>query len=180
MEPLRVDIADILGERATSIEVDDNVDLGEIVAGDTTFTASAPAHVAAHIINAGDGVVLTGTVTARFTTSCARCLEDFELEVVSEVEGLYTTAQKAEELPDEQEWEPIGDGILDLSHAIESAVRLELPFAPLHSKECEGICTTCGVNLNENPCTCPEQTTDDGPFAALKGMFSEADSENSE
>ncbi len=180
MEPLKVDIADILGERATQIEVDAFVDPGVLVSGDTTFTSAAPAHVVGHIINAGDGVILTGTVTARLITDCSRCLESFELELSSDVEGLYTTPDKAEELPDEQEWEPIGDGILDLSRAIESAIRLELPFAPLHAKECAGICTRCGANLNEGTCACPEETPEGGPFAALKGMFSESDVESHE
>lgn len=173
MGPLRIDIGEILGQRATQIDVDALLETGELVAGDTTFTPVGPAHVIAAIINAGDGVVLTGTVAIRLETECSRCLERFEFDVTSEVEGLFTTPEKATELPEEQEWEPIGDGVIDLGHAVESAIRLELPFAPLHDESCEGICSTCGTNLNEDTCSCADAPGASGPFAALQGMFDE-------
>lgn len=171
MQPLKVDATEILHDLGASIVVDQEFDLEPMEFAGETYVPARPAHAMVTVTNGGDGVVAYGTVDAAFAAECSRCLKPFTLELTGEVEGFYTTPEKAEELPEDQEWEPLGEGVIDLSHAIESAVRIELPFAPLHDEQCEGICPTCGCDLNEGECDCDTETPKPGPFEALAGMF---------
>jgi uncharacterized protein len=46
---------------------------------------------------------------------------------------------------------------------------VDLPFAPLHSPDCAGICASCGQDLNAGDCRCvPEAAS--SPFAGLKDL----------
>lgn len=173
MESLKVDTAEISHDLGASVHVDEDIDAGTFEFGGETFVPARPAHVSITVSNAGDGVVAIGSVDAAFAAECSRCLAPFTLELTGEVEGFYTTPEKAEELSEDQEWEPLGDGIIDLSHAIESAIRIELPFAPLHAEDCEGICPTCGCDRNEVQCECGAGEAVPGVFDSLKGMFDE-------
>lgn len=171
MEPYLVDVSEILHDLAVQVELSGPVELGEIQAGDRTFLPTGPATLHGAVINAGDGVVLTGEVRASLSAECSRCLEPFVLEITGTLEGLYTTPEKATELPEGQEWEPVGTGVIDLAPAIEAAVRIELPFAPLHDPECLGICPECGCDRNVEACECGAGEELPGPFDALKSLF---------
>ena len=174
MSPYQVDLTDIAEELGGSIVLDDDVSLDDIHVGATVFVSVKPGHVSATLTNAGDSVMLYGTVTAAFDTECVRCLETFTLHVEANLEGLYMAAENAAETSEDQEWEPLpANGIIDLLPAIDAALRLELPFAPLHAQDCAGICPTCGVNVNETECSCPDDEVEPGPFDALKSLFPE-------
>lgn len=175
MDPYKVDVTEIIHDLGMSIPIDDEIDLGVLEYAGETYTPARPARIDVSVTNTGAGVVAYGSVDAAFRAECSRCLAPFTLEVSGEVEGFYTTPEKAEELSEDQEWEPLGDGIIDLSHAIESAVRIELPFAPLHAEDCAGICPLCGCDLNEGTCTCDTEVRKPTPFDALEGMFSGED-----
>jgi uncharacterized protein len=55
---------------------------------------------------------------------------------------------------------------------VEEALQLFMPFAPLCSNDCKGLCQTCGQNLNEHKCSCSNEKID-VRFAALKDLFKE-------
>ena len=55
--------------------------------------------------------------------------------------------------------------------SLRPAVRLELPFAPVHAQDCAGICPVCGCNRNVESCSCEGADVESGPFAALKTLF---------
>lgn len=167
-----VEIGGILHELGSSIVVEDRVPVGDLDTEDTRFRLVEPPLVNGILTNAGDGIVLNGTVSAAIETDCVRCLEPFVFSVTAPLEGLYTTAEKAAELPEDQEWDPIHSGdTVDIAAAIESALRLELPFAPLHAEDCAGICPVCGCNRNETECSCDSAQGAEGPFDMLKELF---------
>ncbi len=171
MKAFTVEVAGILHDLGAQVELDDDIELSDLQSGETLFGTTGPAHVNATVTNAGDGVVLHGTVRVALETDCVRCLEPFTLTIVAPVEGLYTTREKAQELPEDQEWYLLRHDAIDIAPAVESAIRLELPFAPLHSKECAGICPVCGCNKNTNECSCADMRAEQGPFDALKSLL---------
>jgi len=169
--PYLVEVGEILHDLGASVQVVDRLPLGDLDTPDTRFRLVEPPLVDALLTNAGDGVVLSGSVTAHVETECSRCLEPFVLTVSATLEGFYTTPDKAAELPEDQEWEPLHLDAVDIAPAVESALRLELPFAPLHAEDCAGICPVCGCNLNEQSCDCASAQAPAGPFDALKDLF---------
>ncbi|MDZ4654599.1 MAG: DUF177 domain-containing protein [Coriobacteriia bacterium] len=177
MEPLyRVELGTILNELGDQIMLDVEMSLEPFTVGTETFSPVSPAHVHISLTNTGAGVVAQGTITVDLTATCCRCLGDFVLQSVGDVEGFYVTPSHAKQLPEEQEYEFIHDHAIDLMPALLAAMTVDLPFAPLHDPECAGICPTCGADRNVDPCDCLEEA-DGSPFAALGDLFHTEDGE---
>ena len=61
----------------------------------------------------------------------------------------------------------LGDDLtLDPEPLVRDAIALELPFAPLCSPTCLGLCPRCGGDRNRSECTCSEDI--DPRWAALE------------
>jgi uncharacterized protein len=58
---------------------------------------------------------------------------------------------------------------LDLQEEVREAILLEVPWHPLCSPECRGLCPRCGKNLNEGTCGCPPRRRA-APWDVLGGM----------
>ena len=59
-----------------------------------------------------------------------------------------------------------GDLTLDPEPLVRDAIALELPFAPLCSPTCRGLCPRCGGDRNLGECSCTEAI--DPRWAALE------------
>ena len=134
------------------------------------------------VTNTGDALLVMGSACGTATVACARCLDDFQVDLNGEVEGYFLLSEDgpAPEDMDDDEFEVLGaDKILDLEPLIIAALLVEAPLVPLCREDCAGLCAQCGANLNEGPCACSAQPDDglprmsDGrvsPFAALKDL----------
>ena len=92
-----------------------------------------------------EGILVTANVQAEAKTECSRCLEPLELDVDVEFQELF-----AYSLTDEDDL-VITDDSIDLEQVVRDAVVLSLPFQPICSSDCEGLCVECGAKLKENP-----------------------------
>lgn len=165
-----VDVRSILEDLGGSIVLDSELDLPTVVVGAESFNPLEPAHLTADITNTGTGIVASGTIAVVLQATCSRCLREFPLSIVAPVEGFYVAPGHDDEIPEEQEVGPIVEGSVDLMDQILSALALELPFAPLHSDDCPGICPRCGADLVDGPCGC-QPVAPDSPFAVLKDLL---------
>ncbi|MDY0087890.1 MAG: DUF177 domain-containing protein [Coriobacteriia bacterium] len=168
-----VDVSSILGEPGATLEVDEEVPLSSMCVSDVEAHFTAPPQMRAVLANAGDVLLLTGSVSATAILECSRCLEPFECALVGTLDAVISPSDQPELRDEDQEWYPLIDESVDLLPAAQSALRVEVPFAPVHSAECHGICPTCGCNLNEDTCACQHDSTSsaDSPFAALKDLL---------
>jgi uncharacterized metal-binding protein YceD (DUF177 family) len=126
----------------------------------------------------------TGTFRGELTVACSRCINPVTLHVD---EKLRVTFMPRHELPDEDgevvvdeddEGAEIGEEDLDLFPFDGERIDLEpllreqfvlaVPFAPLCSETCKGLCPQCGIDRNTASCTC--QPPIDPRLAALKGL----------
>lgn len=170
---LPVDVSSILEEPGAILEVDEDVPLSSISVSDVEACFAEAPRLSAVIANAGDVLLLTGSVRATAVLECARCLEPFEYELTGTLDAVFSDSDQPELRNDDQEWYPLTEKTIDLLPAAQSTLRVEVPFAPTHSDDCKGICPICGCNLNEDTCTCDhgESGRSDNPFAALKDLL---------
>jgi uncharacterized metal-binding protein YceD (DUF177 family) len=89
MPAYRVDLKPILEELGGTVDVDRPYALDLFRVGEDVYTLVAPAAVDVALSNTGAGFVATGTVTADVTATCSRCLCEFPLHVIGDVEGFY-------------------------------------------------------------------------------------------
>ena len=96
-----------------------------------------------------EGLLLQVEAGAKLRTTCARCLNEFDLRVHAKFEELYQFPSRHREetdliLPE--------DGYLDLTPLFRESLILAMPIKRLCKTDCKGLCAICGVNLNETTC----------------------------
>jgi uncharacterized protein len=92
-----------------------------------------------------EGILATGEVDSKAKAECSRCLEPLNLEVEVDFQELF-----AYSLEQEDDF-LVQDEKIDLEQAITDAVVLSLPFKPVCSQDCLGLCSECGMKLAEDP-----------------------------
>ncbi|MDO9557015.1 MAG: YceD family protein [Coriobacteriia bacterium] len=170
----RVELGAILDDLGGQISLTEEVSLEPMIIGSETFTPVAPAQLSVSLTNTGAGVVVQGTVAVDLKATCVRCLCEFTLHSLGEVEGFYISPSHAKQLPEEQEYELIHDRSIDLMPALLAALTIDLPFAPVHDEGCAGICPKCGADRNVVSCHCADEVADT-PFGALRDLLSAQD-----
>lgn len=120
-----------------------------------------------------DGILVTGTATVDVRGECSLCLDPVEEEVSTDLQELFvfekTPQGESEDEADEQY--AVEDDLIDLEPALRDAVILQLPFQPICRESCQGLCSDCGIRLEEDPGHHHEVL--DPRWDALAGIFNE-------
>jgi uncharacterized protein len=168
-----VDLAGVLEALGNTVTISDEVLLDDVDLGAEHYSFEGPARFEVTFVNGGAGnIVASGTVDVVARATCVRCLRDFDLSVSAPVEALYVLAGHEQEIPEEQEYEVIEENRIDLHTALEQAVSVDLPFAPVHDEVCLGICPVCGCDRNDETCSCVSAASA-SPFAVLQGLVAD-------
>jgi uncharacterized protein len=110
-----------------------------------------------------EGILVTGPLRGVMVLTCARCLKPFDATFDLDVQELYAPDAGV----DVDEY-PLAEGEVDLEPMIRDAVLLAMPFAPLHSPDCLGLCERCGGDRNLGECRCqPEVDSRWAPLLEL-------------
>ena len=104
----------------------------------------------------GNELLVQGSAWQPMTSTCVRCTRQFEWE--SRDPGILFSVELGE------------DDFLDLTAYIREAILMGFPNHPVCAEECEGLCPTCGVDLNSAECGCTPPA--DGRWEALDGLAS--------
>ena len=147
--PLLVSAAELLRRPGSERLLDVLVPLANLgIDDDERFTADAGVDVRLRLEGLSDGIVVDGRLSVPWHGTCRRCLTETGGVSESEVHELYQRA-----LTDPDAFELIGDQ-LDLAPVVRELVLLDAPANPLCRPDCEGLCPTCGANLNDGRCGC--------------------------
>ncbi len=112
----------------------------------------APLELDLRIESVSEGVLVTGTVTAPTVGECARCLTALGGHVQVGLTELFAYPDSTTEATtEEDEVGHIVDDTINIEQSIIDAVGLELPFAPVCTPDCPGLCSECGVALASEP-----------------------------
>jgi len=149
----------------------DPTELGRI---DECLLQIKAAAVELAIQRSADEYFCRGQVTARVLLECARCLAEFETDLVGETNFVVCSEQEAQahRRSDEEEYVCFqgNDLRVDIVEPIRQTLVLTMSMKPLCSEDCRGLCPTCGTNLNEQTCNCTNETIDPR-WDGLKRLF---------
>jgi uncharacterized protein len=99
-----------------------------------------------------EGVLVSGTATARLTGECGRCLEPVDDTLTVTLQELFAYPESTtDETADDEETARMEGDLLDLEPALRDAVVLALPLTPLCREDCSGLCAECGERLDDLP-----------------------------
>lgn len=113
--------------------------------------AGSPIELDLRLESVSEGVLVTGTASADAVGECVRCLREVTEHVVvdlTELFGYRGGRQVAQE--DDDDPLPLLDGdLLDLESTVTDALVPALPFRPLCAPDCAGLCSECGIRLDD-------------------------------
>lgn len=139
------------------------------------FDFEAPLESEVKIWKAGQSVLIHGKVQTRLQLKCVRCLKEFSYPLSSTFE---ITLHPLKETPFTEETELDGNemelsffegGEIHLTEIACEQIFLEIPYQPFCQKECKGLCSICGQDLNLSSCGCIKEEIVSG-FSALKNL----------
>lgn len=174
---MKIRIADIT-EKAKFIETLEEVSLFPTLieaqgAGECQFLS--PVAVSLSFAKEYDHIRVQGCVGTTVRLSCSRCLSEFSSDLSSTFTIFYTkavTTQPEDEVElGEQDLISAtysGDEI-DFSAEVAEQILLEIPYKPLCSEECNGLCASCGNDLNNSDCSCNSSAVSMA-FSSLQGL----------
>ena len=162
-----IELDRISDDHGASVEVTGEMPMEEVVVGSERYEPLGPARIDVTAINTGTAYEVTGHAYATVRAQCSRCLRDFDMELDGDVDAYFVEPGHAREVPEEQEFDLVDNGRVDLGRFVESALVVAIPFAPLHDPDCAGICPACGADRNEEACDCASAPAKDSPFSAL-------------
>lgn len=174
---MKIRIADITEKVKTVDAVEDVTFFPTLLqvqdAGECRYLS--PVAVSLSVAKEFDHIRVQGSVGTTVKLSCSRCLREFSSELSSTFTIFYTKAAIAQ--PEDEvelgEQDLItatysGDEI-DFSAEVAEQVLLEIPYKPLCSEECKGLCASCGTDLNDSDCAC-NSTAVSMAFSSLQGL----------
>lgn len=102
-----------------------------------------------------EGVLVSGTVSGQAVGECVRCLEEVREDVVVDLTELFAYPERAEaareEGAEDEDVRELEGDLLDLEPALRDSVVPALPFTPVCSPDCPGLCSECGARLADDP-----------------------------
>jgi uncharacterized protein len=143
-----IDVRDLLGQPGSAREAvvrGTLEDLGTEVAG---IPADAPLEADLLLESVVEGILVTGRLRGRMQLRCARCLREFEASLEVDVSEMFVRTPD----PDGDDYPLDPEGFLEPEQMVRDTVGLELPFSPLHSPDCKGLCPVCGGDRNLGEC----------------------------
>jgi len=168
-----IDIQDLKTKRGKTTDYFFQQNLGDLENTNMLTTKedkNTLVNVKVYAFFADSKVFVSGNLKTWITTYCSRCLKPFKQEVKGEFWEEFKVNLNLEETFESSN---------DLSLSVEAANELEIKgsfldlreyirqlfivfqeWKPLCDPDCQGICSECGVNLNEATCTCIQEAID--------------------
>ena len=145
-----------------AVLVDDELAPDDPVWEDGDILPSAPLLITGRLSSAGpDKFYWHGSIEGDVALECSRCLGPASAHMKDDAHIIFAEpgAEGVEEDPDvfllSEE-----SADLDLRPAIREQWLLNVPAYALCRDDCQGLCATCGAELNLGPCNCKTSSTD--------------------
>lgn len=142
-----------------SLRLDDTSFNGQDIVFETPF------YLKGAVKNIAGVMYLNLDADVSFKTQCARCLDSVSVHHPFTVSEIFSKTELCD--MEEDDVTVLESGNIDLSEIVDKAFVGSLPINFLCSEDCQGLCPTCGINLNQESCKCADEYTDPR-LAALK------------
>lgn len=116
-------------------------------------------------------VLVEGALEGALDAKCKRCLNPVDVAFDVTFTTVFTAEADSENGDGEIRPIPAGAAELDLRPLVREELMLNIPQYAVCREECAGLCSTCGVDLNEESCECTA-SDQDPRWDALRAMTS--------
>jgi len=160
---MKLDIDSIKKGDKNTLDLDFALDLNTIDYHGDIIDITSPVDVKGKMYVIDNKLYIHLTIKADMQVNCSRCLESFTYPFKSSVNAEFVH----ENLSDHQDDEPDEDIIyykestVDLDELIKENIIMNIPMKLVCDKNCQGLCSNCGVKLKENSCDCEYTQSND-------------------
>jgi uncharacterized protein len=118
------------------------------------------------IQKSGEEYYCQGRIEATVRLECSRCLKEFDTHVGNKTDFIIcyeslNADHSGKGLDDEDYVFFRGSDLqADITDIVRQTIILAVGMKPLCVEDCRGLCPICGVNLNEQSCSCNTKKTD--------------------
>ncbi|MFM7030307.1 MAG: YceD family protein [Micrococcales bacterium] len=153
--PFSIKVHDLMHRPGAMRENEIDITLDETMGdGAMTIAAGSVIELDLRLESVHEGILATGEVFTKAVGECSRCLDALNTPVEVDFQELFAYSGT------EEDDFKVSDEQIDLESVIRDAIVLSLPFQPVCSPDCPGLCPDCGVKLAENPNHAHDQQVD--------------------
>lgn len=168
-----IDITSISHSAGQSLSLDLTTRPDEVLLGTREDAEYSAITFTGRMENTGKATYrLTGTAITEMTTPCARCLIPVPTPLSAVVDEMYTPGLIETNTGLDEDGYRYEGHVIDIRQALHDNLLLVTPPKLICRPDCQGLCPTCGQNLNLGHCKCgddhPSQVS---PFDQLKQLL---------
>ncbi len=119
--------------------------------------------------------LLAGALKATGNAVCGRCLETFSFGWKVPVDIMVLLRQERSHDPHQEQGKTHvliqSRGEVDLAPTLTECMVLAFPISTVCREDCQGICSSCGIDKNKQSCSCKDEDFDPR-WAALDNLES--------
>ena len=145
-------LSKIIGCPGSVVPFETNLDLSLMEFGGSK-PLTEPVHAVGQVRNMAGVLVMTGELTTRLHGNCDRCAKPVKQDFAVSLEAVLVAELENEDYDDPWTFELVGDQA-DLDEILTTAVVLNMDSKMLCDEDCKGLCSRCGADLNDGPCSC--------------------------
>lgn len=176
---MKLRVQDISAETRRLAFLEPREEINRAIAGAGTVEYELEGAVEVNLTHyrAGLDFFFEGQLRIHAKALCSRCAEWFALEDARPFRFVLTPAAAGETADRALRAEDLEHSVyqgeeIDLSALIQEQVVLGIPSKLLCDEACRGLCLDCGINLNNDSCTCNKRFEDPrlAPLRLLKTL----------
>lgn len=170
---MKLDLNTIKRGETEKLDLEFTVDFDSINYYGDIYNIVKPIQVQGTIYSIDKQIFLTTNIKTELEVNCGRCLNGFIYPMLTKMNVELVEAEKINEENDMDDIIVYEDNILDFDQIIKEEIIASIPMKVLCSKECKGLCTRCGENLNFKLCQCNSNDYDniDPRLSKLKELL---------
>ena len=174
--PVKIHIEDILTSPTVLAFSEEAQELDQFLSSAQAtpeYRVEAPAHIRLSHFRSGHDLFFDGSVQTTLCAQCVRCLETYTFPLDRSFSAvLQPTPRLGREIAldqDELSASFYHGEHVDVSVLVHEQIMLALPSAPVCYEACQGLCSQCGINLNQDSCAC-QPSGNASPLALLSSV----------
>jgi len=151
--PLTIDVKDLGRSPGSMRTLEEQVpaprDLGVPLIG---VKEGSPVELDLKLESVHEGILVSGTADVLIEGECGRCLDPLAYDQRVTVQELFFYPEHVSEAEgDDEEQRRVEHDEIDLEPVLRDAVVTALPFQPVCREDCQGLCSECGIRLDDEP-----------------------------
>lgn len=126
--------------------------------GDIPFVGTVDIEIV--LTSSDKKIQVEGTVKAVIQRPCDRCLSPAEFLVEAPFKEIYFSAGTTQNNILHDEWVSFKNEVINIEPEVVKSLIMALPMKVLCDQNCQGLCPSCGQNLNTGKCGCSQEKPD--------------------